>query len=178
MKNQQKKNPKSNSQLVSQPNSVIVEFDNFGLAFSKGISVKIRNKENCVINQKYKNKFFQQLFKSIKEENLSIIEHQITNKMKNIEEYLLSNHFVKVVDTNFTNITRLVVGLGTEHVFETSLTLDYIWGIPYLPSSAVKGVCRAVAFWEIVSLKLSKETSSEKEKIEDLIKRIFSNFLQ
>lgn len=37
---------------------------------------------------------------------------------------------------------RLVVGLGKEHVQETSMCLDYIYGIPYIPASAIKGVVR------------------------------------
>ena len=38
---------------------------------------------------------------------------------------------------------RLVVGLGAEHVQETNMTLDHIYGIPYLPGSAFKGILRS-----------------------------------
>ncbi len=38
---------------------------------------------------------------------------------------------------------RLVVGLGGEHVQETSITLDHIYGIPYIPGSAFKGAVRS-----------------------------------
>lgn len=37
---------------------------------------------------------------------------------------------------------RLIVGLGNESVYETSMTLHHIYGIPYIPGSAVKGVVR------------------------------------
>ena len=37
---------------------------------------------------------------------------------------------------------RLVVGLGASHPQETSMTLHHIYGIPYVPGSAVKGVTR------------------------------------
>lgn len=37
---------------------------------------------------------------------------------------------------------RMVIGLGGEHVQETNMTLDYIYGIPYIPGSAFKGVVR------------------------------------
>lgn len=37
---------------------------------------------------------------------------------------------------------RLVVGLGSDHVQETNMTLHHIYGIPYIPGSAVKGVLR------------------------------------
>lgn len=37
---------------------------------------------------------------------------------------------------------RLIVGLGGDHVLETNMTLHHIYGIPYIPGSAVKGVLR------------------------------------
>lgn len=37
---------------------------------------------------------------------------------------------------------RLIVGLGGEHVQETNMTLHHIYGIPYIPGSAIKGVLR------------------------------------
>ena len=38
---------------------------------------------------------------------------------------------------------RVVIGLGGEHVQETSMTLDHVYGIPYIPGSAFKGVVRS-----------------------------------
>ncbi|MBS1553116.1 MAG: type III-B CRISPR module RAMP protein Cmr6 [Bacteroidetes bacterium] len=38
---------------------------------------------------------------------------------------------------------RLAIGLGTESVFETSMTLHPIYGIPYIPGQAVKGITRS-----------------------------------
>ncbi len=35
---------------------------------------------------------------------------------------------------------RLIVGLGGGHVQETGMTLHYIYGIPYIPGSSIKGV--------------------------------------
>lgn len=43
---------------------------------------------------------------------------------------------------------RMVVGLGGESVYETSITLHHIYGIPYIPGSSVKGVVRS---WIITS---------------------------
>lgn len=37
---------------------------------------------------------------------------------------------------------RLAVGLGNESVYETSMTLHHIYGIPYIPGSALKGAAR------------------------------------
>ena len=38
---------------------------------------------------------------------------------------------------------RMVIGLGGGHVQETNMTLDHVYGIPYLPGSAFKGVVRS-----------------------------------
>ena len=38
---------------------------------------------------------------------------------------------------------RMVVGLGGNHVQETNMTLHHVYGIPYLPGSAFKGVVRS-----------------------------------
>jgi CRISPR-associated protein Cmr6 len=44
----------------------------------------------------------------------------------------------------------LIVGLGAEHVLETSITLDRNTGTPIIPGSALKGLARAAALIEIV----------------------------
>jgi len=41
--------------------------------------------------------------------------------------------------------SRLVVGLGAKGVLEMGLTLDHTWGTPYIPGSALKGLCAAAA---------------------------------
>lgn len=43
---------------------------------------------------------------------------------------------------------RMVQGLGIESVYETSMTLHHIYGIPYIPASALKGVVRS---WVIIN---------------------------
>lgn len=42
----------------------------------------------------------------------------------------------------FTPDWRMVVGLGNPSVYETSITLHHVYGFPYIPGSAVKGVVR------------------------------------
>jgi len=44
---------------------------------------------------------------------------------------------------------RLVVGLGGASVYETAMTLHHVYGIPYLPGSAVKGVTRNTVIAEL-----------------------------
>ncbi len=50
---------------------------------------------------------------------------------------------------------RMVVGLGNESVYETGMTLHHIYGFPYIPASAVKGITNHYA---------KEEYESEKEK--------------
>jgi CRISPR-associated protein Cmr6 len=40
---------------------------------------------------------------------------------------------------------RLIVGLGSESVLETSVTLHHTYGIPYIPGSALKGLAASYA---------------------------------
>jgi CRISPR-associated protein Cmr6 len=62
---------------------------------------------------------------------------------------------------------RLVIGLGASHPQETSMTLHHIYGIPYIPGSAIKGVTR---HWAV--LKFADNNKKDNEKFEDAIKRI------
>lgn len=49
---------------------------------------------------------------------------------------------IKLYCVDATVDWRLIVGLGSEHIQETNMTLHHIYGIPYIPGSAVKGVLR------------------------------------
>jgi CRISPR-associated protein Cmr6 len=43
----------------------------------------------------------------------------------------------------------LVVGLGAEHVLETSITLHRTYGFPLIPGSALKGLTRTLALFQV-----------------------------
>ena len=95
-----------------------------------------------------------------------------------LSEYLSMLHkrakIVKVLKTK----SRLIVGLGDESIYETSIRLLKNYGIPYIPGSALKGIARyrgieAIAeanpemnFYETVNL-IDKALSSG-ENIEKL----------
>jgi CRISPR-associated protein Cmr6 len=44
---------------------------------------------------------------------------------------------------------RFVVGLGRESVLETGFTFHHVYGFPYLPGSALKGLTQAYALWQV-----------------------------
>jgi len=46
--------------------------------------------------------------------------------------------------------SRLVIGLGDESVYETSIRLHRNYGVPYIPGSALKGVAKHYAIYKLV----------------------------
>ncbi|GMV36327.1 MAG: hypothetical protein AMXMBFR61_08350 [Fimbriimonadales bacterium] len=48
-----------------------------------------------------------------------------------------------VLTREVRTLDRVIVGLGSESVLETSITLNRIYGVPILPGSALKGVARS-----------------------------------
>ena len=89
-------------------------------------------------------------------------------KRIDIQKENLKNQQYEIIldDCQLKTASRLVVGLGAGHVLETSLTLHHIFGIPYIPASALKGVVRMVSFWEIAG-KLNKKSDNEIEKLQE-----------
>jgi CRISPR-associated protein Cmr6 len=53
-----------------------------------------------------------------------------------------------VVFTMWTE-SPLIIGLGVKGTLETALTLHPLYGFPYLPGSALKGISRAAAFFDL-----------------------------
>jgi CRISPR-associated protein Cmr6 len=133
---------------------------NPALIFGKFIPYTLVKKEENENKDKYlqlvikETKFLLQktkLLKSLHER----IEHWITNIGNNLEKF--------EAETSW----RLVIGLGASHPQETSMVLHHIYGIPYIPGSAIKGVTR---HWAV--LKFADNNRKDNEKFEDVIKRI------
>lgn len=82
------------------------------------------------------------------------------------EEAIKSLGLAGMEKLNLTVDWRLIVGLGNESVYETSMTLHHIYGIPYIPGQAVKGVLRS---WMI--LKYFAENKDKKLDLKDAEKR-------
>src|SRR5579885_3518173 len=61
---------------------------------------------------------------------------------------------------------RMVVGLGGESVLETDITLHHLYGIPYIPGSALKGLTRAYATSEEEEGHLSKKIDEDDKTIQ------------
>ena len=50
-----------------------------------------------------------------------------------------------VEERGVTTSARLAIGLGADHPLENGLTFDRVVGVPYLPGTALKGLCRAAS---------------------------------
>ncbi len=75
---------------------------------------------------------------------------------------------------------RMVVGLGGESVLETDMTLHHIYGFPFIPGSALKGLVRMYAALEDKAMYIDKEdgTKGPSKQIEtdaDKLLRIFGS---
>ncbi len=112
-----------------------------------------------------------------KEEFFSLIKKTSVHCNKNKIEL---EGFVTLIDTIFKTSNRMVCGLGASSVLETSITLHHIWGVPYIPGSSFKGVCREVAFWELVHKKQllhntvdTNENDNDIEKLNEFQKKFY-----
>ena len=52
---------------------------------------------------------------------------------------------IEMGESTFTVAWRLACGLGYDHPLENGFSIDYTTGIPYIPASSIKGLCRAMA---------------------------------
>lgn len=66
---------------------------------------------------------------------------KISIRLKNNIENLRTTSF-NIKNFESTLSWRMVIGLGASHPQETSMTLHHIYGIPYIPGSALKGATR------------------------------------
>lgn len=66
------------------------------------------------------------------------------------QERLIADSPLATSSTKLAIDWRLIIGLGGESVYERSMTLHHVYGIPYIPASTIKGVLRSYLikhFW-------------------------------
>lgn len=76
------------------------------------------------------------------------------------QEKLVEDLADEALKMTFIPAGRLIIGLGQPSVYETSLTLHHLYGIPYIPGSALKGMTRNWLLGELFS-------QDEKEALDD-----------
>src|SRR5207253_3476888 len=92
------------------------------------------------------------------------LAEQLYRRWFAMTEAMDAQHFSATIDW------RMVIGLGGETVLETDITLHQLYGIPYIPGSALKGLTRAYVTGEIEGYK-----SNKIENDNDVVKRIFGS---
>lgn len=113
----------------------VSSIDNFNLRLNKFLSYDERAGEDSLARTNFNligSPNFDAVGKTIK----SLLEAQKTAAS------LMTNSgglFIKELSTTW----RLAIGLGTESVLETSMTLHHIYGFPYIPGQAFKAAVRS-----------------------------------
>lgn len=67
---------------------------------------------------------------------------------------------------------RFIIGLGASHPQETSMTLHHIYGIPYIPGSAVKGVTRHWSVRKFAYQRVKRENEEFEKVLKDTSKAL------
>jgi len=108
------------------------QIDNYSLYLNKYV---IRNSEKSELKLKIDNlqniTFSKERFELVK--NFITMHKQKINNLKSV--YLIESKLFKPE-------YKLIIGLGSPSVYEISLTLNHIYGIPYIPGQTIKGVLR------------------------------------
>ena len=119
--------PSDTRQLVHSNNQI----DNFALRYQRFLEEDPRSK--------YKLNLRRSAYK-LGESSLELVKRLRERQTEQLLQFAKQD--IKLYCIDATVNWRLVVGLGSEHVQETNMTLHHIYGIPYIPGSAVKGVLR------------------------------------
>lgn len=73
---------------------------------------------------------------------------------------------------------RLIIGLGGKGPLEFGITLHHLTGLPYIPGSALKGVCRSYALLSLAAeFKIPVETEALKKLDEALVAGDYDNHI-
>jgi CRISPR-associated protein Cmr6 len=138
--------------------------DLFNKIFERNILNPKRNKELKGLDEK----FVKNLLNDLKVYRNTLIENIQKGKIKELLNKAIERQ-EKIADKKIelTTQSRLIVGLGSDSVLETSIKLHHIYGVPYIPASAIKGVLRAYRIWKLAEW--------NEEKFKEIEKRIDEN---
>ena len=98
--------------------------------------------------------------------------YNIIKKRKDLINHIQSAGW-KAVNFSAVNSWRLIIGLGSTHPQETSMTLHHIYGIPYIPGSAIKGVTKHYTILTLADKYKDRfEAKSEEDKFFNAVNKI------
>lgn len=117
--------------------------ENFYLMFNKyGLPLLENQSREKFIETKSKLDFFRRISS----------DNTIRSLLNNSRKFRKTPNWQGVIpNTKQFNLylkNKMVVGLGSTHIYETGIILDFLTGIPYIPGSALKGITRnAYVLW-------------------------------
>ncbi|MGC9081176.1 type III-B CRISPR module RAMP protein Cmr6 [Sulfurihydrogenibium sp.] len=167
--NKNKKDNKSNEEksffIPNFKEDYISSCHNFKLLLDKYIPFyKTNNKNKGIFDLKETKDF---AFNNLQNPNIQKICNNLLETIKSYQKMITNETF------SLTTKSRLIVGLGTTSVLEVSIRLHHIYGIPYIPSSAIKGILRAYNILKIVNFDMNqyKKVEEEIESIKEVEKK-------
>jgi len=119
--------PEDSSKLLEKNSLKAKDIDNFSLRFNRFTQRDFNGDK-----RKYEFK--------IRDVNFSF-DKQIDKIEK--QQRVLKSFYDKHASIEVKNSWRLAIGIGTASVYETSITLHHIYGIPFIPAQSIKGSLRS-----------------------------------
>lgn len=141
--------PKDTAEIIN-----IENIDNFALRLNKASYIDSDGKFKFYITVRRKN------ILNVKPDYSKIDFSSIAKKHK----YNIENSGLKIISSTYNPVWKMVIGIGNESVYETSMTLHQIYGIPFIPGSAIKGITRSFMIKEKFN---SSEKNSEQNALKD-----------
>ncbi len=119
------------------PNDTCLYISAFGIKNIENFNLRIN--KFTIFNEENEPKIKEQnLPENFFNENWNFYHSKIENYYKNIQK--LNLNFSEPIDLDIHY--RLLIG-AEQSIYETSIRLHHIYGIPYIPSSAIKGVVKS-----------------------------------
>ncbi len=161
------KNKKNNQSIEKTPIFMIPSFkeeilkscENLKLTLDKYLKYQL-NKDRVELYKDTIKDLKESVFNNMKNYNKTVCNEYV-KKLNQIQSLITSEKIQLTTDS------RLVIGLGITSVLEVSMRLHHIYGIPYIPSSTVKGILRSYNLLKISGGDSKKYEETEK-KLESL----------
>lgn len=164
--------PKDTSEIVTKS---VDKCLNYGLLMER-LLPWLRNKQDWKLAQRVQERFT----KRVQEKKVSELQRLLEEYRKRWEAMLddCQQRGYEVKRFSLHAASRVVVGLGAESVLETSIRLHRVYGFPVIPGSALKGLARAYALWQVAdelgvpALPLQELQKREKAKKQTPIQKL------
>jgi CRISPR type III-B/RAMP module RAMP protein Cmr6 len=151
--------PKQERQRDGVKSTNVVKTDNFGLLISRLIPFQVvRNDKEDVITEVKNDRFGndrEATYQTLRNQWFEHCTLNYTSSNKAIAD-LIDNSYQRWIAitegaARFSMVarSRMIIGLGGKGTLEFGITLHPVTGLPYIPGSALKGLCRNYALYYI-----------------------------